>query len=240
MQAVCDSPAGRPYSPWDFNMQDFQAARLNMVESQLRVNAVIDLRLLEAFASTPRELFVPEARRSLAYMDECLLIADATGARKSPRFLMEPRVFGKMLQLAKVKPDDAVLDIGCGLGYSAAVLGKLAARVIALECDEALAARASATLSQLLLANVSVETAQDLSQGCVAHAPYDLIVINGAVQRVPEMLLDQLAEGGRLVAIVGSRAKLFIRSDGRASARDAFDANVHVLPGFQLEESFVF
>ena len=225
-------------------MQDFQAARLNMVESQLRVNAVIDVRILEAFAQTPREFFVPETRRSLAYMDECVRIADAAEPQKAPRFLMEPRVFGKMLQLAKVESADAVLDVGCGLGYSSAVLARLADRVVALECDETLAGRAGETLQTLGISNVTLYVAKDLSQGHAKLAPYDVIILNGAVQRVPDSLLDQLGEGGRLLAIVGTgacgRANLFIRTDGRASARESFDANVRALPGFEMEESFVF
>lgn len=221
-------------------MQDFQAARLNMVESQLRVNAVIDLNVLEAIAETPRENFVPEGRRSLAYMDECVKLADASGPQKAARYLMEPRVFGKLLQLVKVQPGDRVLDIGCGLGYSSAVLGKLAASVVALECDETLAAQASDRLRQLGLSNVSVETAKDLSQGYAKTAPYDVIILNGSVEHVPDALLSQLAEGGRLAAVVGRRAKLFVCADGKASAREGFDANIHILPGFAREEGFVF
>jgi protein-L-isoaspartate(D-aspartate) O-methyltransferase len=225
-------------------MQDFPAARLNMVESQLRVNAVIDFDLLEAFAEVPRELFVPEMRRSLAYMDECVKIADVAGPHKRPRFLMEPRVFGKMLQLADVQPTDVVLDIGCGSGYSSAILAKLATHVTALEDDPELARLASEAMQTLGLSNVELQVTNDLSQGYAKRAPYDVIVVNGSVEHVPEAWISQLAEGGRLVSIVGNgargRAKLFLRADGKASARDAFDANVTALPGFELEEGFAF
>src|SRR5690606_14885102 len=133
-------------------MTDFAAARLNMVESQVRVNAVTDGRLIDAIAAVPRERFVPMSRQGIAYMDEDVKIADGN----PPRFLMEPRVFAKLAQLAAIGPDDLVLDIGCGTGYSTAVLARLAGTVVALESDEDLAARAGATLSDLGVDNAVV------------------------------------------------------------------------------------
>jgi protein-L-isoaspartate(D-aspartate) O-methyltransferase len=243
VKAGRDSQAREPLSR-DFIMQDFHAARLNMVESQLRVNAVIDLDILAAFVETPRELFVPEARRSLAYMDECVKIADAAGPQKRPRYLMEPRVFGKMLTLANVQPSDHVLDVGCGLGYSSAVLARLAERVVALECDDMFSGKCAESFQQLGLSNIQVQIANDLTQGYAKLAPYDVILLNGSVSRVPDALLSQLKEGGRLVAVinkgVGAQAHLFIRADGKTSGRPGFDANIRALPGFELEESFTF
>lgn len=220
-------------------MTDFAAARLNMVESQVRVNAVTDERVIDAIAATPRERFVPSSRQGIAYMDEDVKIADG----KTPRFLMEPRVFAKLAQLAEIGSDDLVLDIGCGTGYSTAILSRLAGTVVALECDEDLAAQAGATLSDLGVDNAVVVTGA-LPEGYAKQAPYDVIFINGMVSSVPESLREQLREDGRLVCVLGDgvsgRARLYVRSGGSFSGRDAFDANIRFLPGFEPVESFVF
>ena len=220
-------------------MTDFAAARLNMVESQVRVNAVTDERLIVAMAAVPRERFVPISRQGIAYMDEDVRISDG----KAPRFLMEPRVFAKLAQLAAITADELVLDIGCGTGYSTAVLSRLAGTVVALESDEDLAAQAGATLSDLGVDN-AVVVAGKLPDGYAKQAPYDVIFINGMVHSVPEALQSQLRENGRLVAVAGDgvsgRARLYMRSGGAFSGRDAFDANIRFLPGFEPVESFVF
>jgi len=220
-------------------MTDFAAARLNMVESQVRVNGVTDERVLAAMDSVPRERFVPAARQSLAYMDECVRLTDERPAR----YLIEPRVFGKLAQLAKITSQDLVLDIGCGTGYSTAVLSRLAGTVIGLESDAALAAQAGALLSDIGADNAVVVTGA-LEQGHADQAPYDVIFINGMVSAVPEELENQLREDGRLVVVVGDgvagRARLYIRSAGSFSGRDAFDANIPLLPGFEPAETFVF
>lgn len=220
-------------------MTDFAAARLNMVESQVRVNAVTDERLIAAMAAVPRERFVPLSRQGIAYMDEDIRISDG----KTPRFLMEPRVFAKLVQLAGVSADDLVLDVGCSTGYSTAVLSRLAGTAVGVECDENLAAQAGATLSDLGVDN-AVIVAGPLAEGYVKQAPYDVIFMNGMVSSVPETLQKQLRENGRLVTVVGDgvsgRARLYIRSRTGFSGRDAFDANVRFLPGFEPVESFVF
>ena len=220
-------------------MTDFAAARHNMVESQVRVNSVTDERVIDAIAEIPRERFVPSSRQGIAYMDEDVKIADGT----PERFLMEPRVFAKLVQLAEIGPDDLVLDIGCGTGYSAAVLSRIAGTVVALECDETLAAQAGATLSDLSVDN-AVVVAGPLPDGYAKQAPYDVIFINGMVSSVPESLREQLREDGRLVCVLGDgvsgRARLYVRSGGSFSGRDAFDANIRFLPGFEPVESFVF
>lgn len=220
-------------------MTDFAAARLNMVESQVRVNAVTDERVIAAMLAVPRERFVPVSRQGLAYMDEDIRISDGPPAR----FLMEPRVFAKLAQLAAITADDLVLDIGCGTGYSTAVLSRLAGTVVALESDENLAAQAGATLSDLGVDN-AVVVAGPLSGGHVKQAPYDVIFINGMVSAVPEALQKQLRENGRLVTVVGDgvsgRARLYLKAGGGFGGRDAFDANIRFLPGFEPVESFVF
>ncbi|MBX3491716.1 MAG: protein-L-isoaspartate O-methyltransferase [Parvibaculum sp.] len=220
-------------------MTDFAAARHNMVESQVRVNAVTDGRVIDAMSAVPRERFVPMSRQSLAYMDEDVPVGEGGAAR----FLMEPRVFAKLAQLAAVGPDDLVLDVGCGTGYSTAVLSRLAGTVVALESDGDLAARAGATLSDLGVDN-AVVVAGPLNEGYAKQAPYDAIFLNGSVGAIPEAFKAQLKDGGRLVAVVGDgisgRARIFVRSGDTLSSRDAFDANIKPLPGFQPVESFVF
>ncbi|ABS64610.1 protein-L-isoaspartate(D-aspartate) O-methyltransferase [Parvibaculum lavamentivorans DS-1] len=220
-------------------MTDFAAARHNMVESQVRINSVTDRRVIDALSAIPRERFVPQSSQGIAYMDEDVRIAGG----KPPRFLMEPRVFAKMVQLAEIGPEDLVLDVGCGTGYSTAVLARLAGTVVALECDENLAASAGATLSDLGVDNAAVLPGA-LTEGCAKQAPYDVIFINGMIGSVPDALQNQLRDGGRLVAVVGDgisgRARLYVRSGETFSGRDAFDANIGFLPGFEPVESFVF
>jgi len=216
-------------------MLDFAAVRRNMVEHQIRTNEVTDESLLAALAEVPRERFVPESLRGVAYIDEDLPL-------KKGRFLMEPMVFARLLQLAQVSPSDMVLDIGCTTGYSTAVLARLANTVVALESDPELAAAATATLAELGYDNTVVVTAP-LAAGYAKQAPYDVIVFGGAVPRVPEKISRQLAEGGRLVAVVGDgvgRGTLMTRTRGIAASRPVFDAATPVLPDFAIEQGFVF
>ncbi|WP_274426825.1 protein-L-isoaspartate O-methyltransferase family protein [Chelativorans sp. YIM 93263] len=221
---------------------DFAVQRATMIEGQLRTQDVNSVPLLEAMREVPREVFVPGRRKSLAYMDEDLEVSAPAGG-KPARYLMEPAQFGKLVQLAGVKPSDLVLDIGCATGYSTAVLSKIASFVVALECDPQLAEFAGSTLSDLDCVNVSVVTGP-LEQGHSDEAPYDVIFIGGAVEEIPETLLDQLSEGGRLVAVVGhgnaARAHLYLKEDGIISSRTAFNAAVKPLPGFKKEIGFVF
>jgi protein-L-isoaspartate(D-aspartate) O-methyltransferase len=174
----------------------------------------------------------------LAYIDQDLAIA---GMGMGGRFLMKPATLARLLQAAGVAPTDHVLDVGCGLGYAAAVLARLAASVVALEEDAALSAGARKQLGDL--ANVEVVEGR-LEEGHKARAPYDLILVEGAVEVVPEALLDQLGEGGRLVAVVGygraASATVFTKADGDVGDRPAFDADVPPLPGFRRPRGFVF
>lgn len=216
-------------------MLDFAAARRNMVEHQLRTNEVTDDALLAAMAEIPRERFVPDRLRDVAYIDEDLPL-------KKGRFLMEPRVLARLLQLAEVRAEDMVLDIGCGTGYSTAVLAKLANTVVALESDPELAARASSTLAELGIDNAIVVTAP-LADGYAKQGPYDVIVFGGSLPRVPASIARQLAEGGRLVAVIGEgmgRGTLMTRARGIVSSRPAFDAATPILPDFAPVQGFVF
>ncbi len=216
---------------------DYGAARANMVASQLRTNKVTDPVLLEAFETVPRELFVPADKRGVAYVDEDIAIAPG-------RYLMEPMVFARLLQEAAVEPGDIVLDIGCGSGYSSAILAKLAATVVAVESDKRLAEDADRILSDQGNDNVVVVEAP-LDEGYPKQAPYNVIVIGGSVAEVPKAICDQLIDGGRLVTVVKDRpglgrASLIQRTGDVVSSRALFDAATPYLPGFTREAGFVF
>ena len=218
-------------------MVDYAAARLNMVESQLRTDRVTDAALLEAFEQVPRELFVPEELRGVAYVDEDLAVGQG-------RHMMEPRVLARLLQAARPEPQDIVLDIGCGTGYATAILARLAATVVALEDGGGLAARANEVLGELEVGN-AVVVEGSLNEGYAKQAPFNVIVVNGAVAEVPSVISGQLAEAGRLVTVVRNsagmgRAILMQRTGGVVSSRTLFDAAVPVLPGFEVEPGFVF
>jgi protein-L-isoaspartate(D-aspartate) O-methyltransferase len=215
---------------------DFSERRVKMVDGQVRTTDVTNTAILEAMLSIPREAFVDEKRRPLAYIDEDIEIAPG-------RYLMEASPFAKLVQLAEIGPADAVLDVGAGTGYSAAVLSRLAASVVAVESDASLAERARATLSQLGFANVTVVVGP-LGGGHAAGAPYDVIVVEGAVDLLPAALFAQLREGGRLVAVEGRGnagvARLYLKSGGIATGRRAFNAAVKPLPGFERTPAFEF
>ena len=218
-------------------MRDYAATRHNMVEGQLRTNEVTEPRLIEAIEAVPRERFVPEHLRAIAYVDEDLEIAPG-------RYLMEPVVLARLLQAAEPRPEDVVLEIGCGTGYAAVLLGRLVSTVVALECAPELAAKAEGNAAALGADNVAVVTGP-LAEGFARQAPYDVILVSGAVAEVPERLLGQLAEGGRLLAVVREdaavgRATLFLKRHGVISRWVLFDAAVPLLPGFESPQRFVF
>lgn len=223
-------------------MSEFEAARQNMVESQVRTSGVTDVRVLDAMETIPREVFVPEARRSIAYLGDDLRIKDAADGELA-RYLMDPRAIGKLAELADVQSGDLVLDVGPGTGYSTALLASLADTVVALECDAALAEAANNTLQTLGIGNAAVIEGS-LAEGNSKQGPFDVIFLNGAVPFVPDALLAQLKEGGRLVAIVqeGSvgKARVYTHVHGRTDFRNVFEAGVHPLPGFEVAEAFSF
>jgi protein-L-isoaspartate(D-aspartate) O-methyltransferase len=218
-------------------MLDYRAARLNMVESQLRTNKVTDEAVLDAFLSVPRERFVPEHLGGIAYVDEDIPLGGG-------RSLMEPMVLARLLQLAAIGREDGVLEIGAATGYASALLSRLAARVVAVESDANLAAIARARLQELQIGNVTLLEGH-LEEGYPAGAPYEVMLIGGAVASVPAALARQLAEGGRLVTVVKSSAGmghgvLMTRVAGALSQRAVFDAGTPFLPGFAPVQSFVF
>jgi protein-L-isoaspartate(D-aspartate) O-methyltransferase len=216
-------------------MSDTQTARFNMIEAQIRTNDVTDVRIHAALDAVARERFVPAAKRALAYADVPVEIAPG-------RYLLDPRSFAKALQLAQVNADDKVLDVACGTGYSSAVLGRLAANVVALEQDADLVRLASEALRDTV-GKVTL-TQGALIEGFKDGAPYDVIFVNGAIEAQPDALLAQLEEGGRLVAFLQSgpqgRAMLFVKENGQVGGRAGFDANVPLLAGFKKHIGFVF
>jgi protein-L-isoaspartate(D-aspartate) O-methyltransferase len=207
-----------------------------MVDGQVRTTDVTDAAIIAAMLAVPRENFVDEKRRALAYIDEDIAIAPG-------RFLMEPSPFAKLVQLAAIKPSDRVLDVGTGTGYSAAVLSRLAASVVALESDAALADRARAALAALGAGNVTVVNGR-LADGHAATAPYDVIIVEGAVESLPDSLTGQLREGGRLVVVEGRGnagvARIYLKSGAIATGRRAYNAAVKPLPGFERTSEFIF
>jgi len=221
---------------------DYQAARQKMVDNQIRTTDVTSHSVLKAFLTVAREDFVPTPLKPLAYIDTDLQVS-AAGEDGVGRFVMEPSPLAKMLQLAQITRDHVVLEIGCGSGYTAALLSLLAGSVVAVESDSTLVDSASETLSEGGYDNVAVVTGE-LEKGYAAEGPYDLIFLNGAVETVPPALFDQLREGGRLVAPIGlglsAQAHLFVKDGGAVSSRPAFNLSVKPLPGFRKVEEFVF
>ncbi|MGX5801968.1 protein-L-isoaspartate O-methyltransferase family protein [Bradyrhizobium sp. Arg314] len=221
---------------------DFSERRVKMVDGQVRTTDVTSAPLIEAMLSVPREAFVGAGQQDLAYIDEDIRIADGANGGGA-RYLMEPSPLAKLLQLAEIEAGDSVLDVGCGSGYSAALLSRLARSVVALESDPALAEAAKSTLSSLGCQNVTVVTGP-LPQGQAAKGPYNVIFIGGSAEEVPPVLLDQLAEEGRLVVVEGQGnsgvARLFFKAGGVVTGRRAFNAAIKPLPGFERAHAFEF
>ena len=217
-------------------MTDYTEARRAMVDCQVRPSDVTRYAIIEAMLETPRELFVPGPLRSVAYAESEISMGNG-------RVLLPARTFAKMLECAQVRSTDLVLDLAPGLGYSSAVLSRLAMAVIAIEPDEAMARQASETLSKLEADNVVV-TNGDPASGDAGHAPFDVIFINGGVEQVPEALVDQLKVGGRLVAvhIKGDLGQccVTVKSPAAAAERRIFDAAAPVLAGFERAREFNF
>ena len=221
---------------------DFSQYRQKMVDGQLRTTDVTSAAVLSAMGSVPREAFVDARRRELSYIDEDIEIVAPNG-NAGGRYIMEPSPFAKLVQLADIRPSDVVLDVGCGTGYSAAVLSRLASSVIAVESDAALADRATGILGSLGYDNAVVVNGA-LQAGYAAEGPYDVIVLEGAVGDMHPALFAQLRDGGRLVAVEGygnaGVARLYVKADGIVTGRRAFNAAVKPLPGFEKAAAFVF
>lgn len=218
-------------------MINFKQCRRNMVECQLRPNKVTDEGVLSAMGYVPREVFAGPLYEGIAYVDEDIPLGDG-------RYLMEPMVLARLLQAANIGADDVVLDIGCGSGYTAAVCARICATVVAVESDPRLAAESTRIMGELEADNVVVVDGP-LKDGYQAQAPYDVIVFSGAVPEIPEGVLTQISEGGRLVAVLegeeGWGHAVLARNVGGTISRGViFDASIPELPGFDREVGFVF
>jgi protein-L-isoaspartate(D-aspartate) O-methyltransferase len=217
-------------------MFDSARARRNMVDGQVRTADVTNPDLIAALLDVPRERFVSAGLEAQAYLDGEIAIAPG-------RALPRPMVLARLLQAARVSERDHVLDVGCGLGYSAAVLVRLAGSVVALEADGSLARQAKAALAANGADQVVVVSGP-LAEGWVAAAPYDLILLNGATEIVPEGLGRQLKPDGRLVGMFGrgpgAKGTIFRLAEGRLVGRSIFDAAAPLLPGFTAPAAFVF
>jgi protein-L-isoaspartate(D-aspartate) O-methyltransferase len=215
-------------------MTDFAAARRNMVDGQVRTADVTDARILSAMFEVPREAFLAPAQRGLAYLDLDVPLGGG-------RCLMKPMVLAKLIQAADLGATGRVLDVGCATGYAAAVLARVAGQVVALEQDAGLTQRARASLASQ--PNVTVE-AGPLTAGWAPGGPYDAILLEGAVEFVPEALLRQVKDGGRLVCVLGvgpgAKATVYYRSGDDIGSRTLFDAAAAVLPGFVKPPEFAF
>ena len=215
---------------------DFRQARINMVESQIRTVKVKDARVLAALRRVPREAFLPERLRAVAYVDDDLRLG-------RERYMTEPMVLARLLQAAEIGPRDAALAIGCTTGYAVALLAQLAESVVGIECDPAFVADCDRALTRLGVDTAAVVEG-DLTLGYPDQAPYDVILIEGRCADIPRGLVDQLAEGGRLVTVTDEdgvgKAILIRRSGAAAGSRILFDAHIPRLAAFDRAPVFRF
>lgn len=219
-------------------MTDFALARRNMIDGQLRPNRVTNATLLAAVADLPRERFLPDGLRSVAYADDDVPLGNG-------RVLMEPMVLARLIQSLQPGPEDKALVVASGAGYGAAILARLAKSVVAVENDAALSATAERLARELGVAGIA-QISGPPEQGAAASGPYDIILIEGAVRQVPQAIVDQLAEGGRLATVVAGTpgalgtAQLFMKENGAVSGRPMFDAGTPLLPDFAPPPRFTF
>lgn len=222
-----DSPKAAPVT-------DFATRRTIMVDTQVRPSDVTKFPIIAAMLDIPRERFVPSARLEAAYVGENLTLGPG-------RVLLDPRTLAKMLDALDLAPTDLVLDLAPGLGYSSAVIARIAQAVVAVEPDSDWAAEAEAALAAVGASNVVLET-RAAALGAPAHGPYDAMIVQGAVEVVPPVVVDQLKDGGRIVALFADGpvgvVRLGIKTHGTVRWRDAFNASAPVLAGFARPRAF--
>jgi protein-L-isoaspartate(D-aspartate) O-methyltransferase len=216
---------------------DFSRARRTMVDCQILPNNVTDQRIIDAMMELPREMFVPKPKRSVAYVDESLALGFG-------RFLIEPMVAARLMQILELKSTDVALSIGAGTGYCIAILGRIVETVVAIEQIPTLAQNATKNLSELGIDNVAIIEGQ-LEGGAPKQSPYNIIFFDGAINEVPTAISDQLAEEGRLIAMIKKtngicQAHLMTRSGGVISGRNIFESSTPLLPGFDHKIAFLF
>lgn len=215
-------------------MSDFAAQRRMMVDNQIRPSDVTKYPVIDAMQAVPREEFVPDQLRAIAYCDCNIDLGQG-------RAILEPRTLAKLLDALNVEPDELVLDIGCALGYSSAVIARMAQAVIAVEQDAQLAGEAQETLAETGADNVLVHTGP-LAAGAAEHGPYDVIVVEGGVEEVPDALVGQLKEGGRIACLFMENGVGAVRTgyklNGKMNWRFDFNASAPVLPGFERKTAF--
>lgn len=220
-------------------MPDFAARRTTMVDTQIRPSDVTKYPIIDAMLKVERERFVPDDQIEAAYSEDPIPLGQG-------REMLEPRTLAKMLDLLDIRDGELVLDIGCGMGYSSAVISHLAQAVVAVEEDEDMARDAQTTLAESAVDNVAVQVGR-LADGAAEHGPYDVILLQGAVERLPQAIGDQLKDGGRIACLfreAGSAGdgmgavRLGRKSSGRISWRFEFNAGAAVLPGFGAEQAF--
>lgn len=222
-------------------MSSFAAARRNMVDCQLRTFDVSDRAVLAAMGELPRELFSPPAGQSLAYLDRTVTLS---GDADDARVMLAPMLLARLVQALEIQASSRALDVGGGLGYSAALLARLGAQVTLLEPRTDLADAARQGLARLDLGRRVTFASGPLEAGAAEHAPFDAILIDGAVEDEPSALLRQLVDGGRLACVVGAgsggKACIFLRSGDSFGRRTLFDAAAPVLAAFRRAPAFTF
>lgn len=216
-------------------MPDFTARRRMMVDTQIRPSDVTKFPIIQAFLSIPRERFVPAGREEAAYVGGNL-------ALDAGRVMLEPRTLAKMLDALNLGPEDLVLVIGAGLGYTAAIAGHIAQAVVAVESNELFAKDAETALAEQEVFNAAIVIGP-LAEGAPDHGPYDAILIEGAVGTLGDALLSQLKEGGRIIAPFADGAlgvvRIGYKLSGTVTWRFVFNAGAPVLEEFTLSEGFV-
>lgn len=215
-------------------MSDYATRRSTMVDTQIRPADVTKFPIIEAMLSIRRERYVLDYQREAAYADALINLGGG-------RHILEPRTFGKMLDSLDIQSDELVLDVGYGLGYSSAVLGHFAEAVVGIEENEDLATEAEVVLASEGVLNVAALHGK-LTEGAGQHAPFDVIMLQGTVEEIPEILLAQLNDGGRIAAIFNQRGQGAVRvgykTSGHLSWRFAFNAFAPLLPGFAQHTNF--
>lgn len=217
---------------------DFASARRRMIDSQVRPIPVDDPAVLAAMVDVPREIFVPKPLAGIAYIDDDIPLGGG-------RHVMRPAVLAQLLQEAALRRGDVALMVGCGTGYAVAILSRLVSTVVAVERDPGLVERASRIMTEMRIDNVVVVEG-DPTQGLPSQAPFDAVFFDGAIAEIPGPIVEQLGEGGRLVAVVrnripgSGRGVVVLRTGAGTGRRDVFDATLAFLPGFEPREAFTF